>query len=1183
MFWRRAQVGVQETLGSGGELEATENSGVRRPGPVVAVPYCLCVITLIACSILPPRLAPTVWLGPPSSTAEVPGQLEAEIDGKFTGGELPCNDGGVSGKWYLDGVYAGRPQWTDLNGHHLRWQAKAVVNASAWAFGLDDPASVPGVEAYGEAYAFLPRTTTSACSSTVRVEPRYPEPGGEALAARQIQWNIAQWNPQSACAGQLCPSVCSGSGTSTQECCLPPGDYILNCFTSSATGGWGPGEYLRMGGRDRCTRFENGESTLKFRVGPGGIPAHADAGSMLPSLSSVWHCHNRAAHAGDTYDGNDDVVHTDHDATFDDIERHVELTPSNMLPLGSTFRPPPWYSFGLTAAQWVSYVRLLCTCVLLTHCIFAFRISRLTPAARGEPDSSDETSDEDNLRAWVIQSLLFGYLGYRLHRFHLGSLQSRVTALMRSPEWLISDETEYIGALRRLRMIKSIGAPPMTVLPLETLVKVGRIPRSDEGYTVDAEQLMKKAGRKGITPDDPKDESMLDEQGQDRLNLTGQPIRARSLRFGLHIVFVSHRWLSVDHPDDAACTKARALIEFGQWLGGGLGIGQIAFWIDFSSVDQTKDIEQGTTALPLYLSTARNIVCYETEDYDQRSWCRLERVMAYAFSFNGKQPFTIKRGFANARQKPRIEVRLLADPLSADSCLTVAADQSIISALSSFSTQSTAFTFHSWTLKELAGLYLSRRPLPIIGGSLMIAFMVLFWPWVILNLVQITSVAGMALLGGSFWIGLATFYYRTASPFVRPSPRLGASEVEVRTLSPKLNPQAAMQRLFSKYADGEANARISQDAYAQFLTDVQYGHGHDKTVEGRKIGRITMLYVAFCFVLFTVALSPIVWESMMEFWMVWVMPWWVIAGMIIPMMYIKYPKDVCPFGSAYFNKNRCDSKLWMAHCRHLHPVKTSIFAKSELTILMKAGLDLKQFKRWYVRFNRSLIEDYSLCFQLDKHVVSELFTREISEEDCCAICFDPLDMDGVASRTPQKLPTCGHSFHKGCLALMSKTTQEIKSNCPVCRQPFEMQLATLESLTPDPSMRASSVSNPVHSMLVTERQAPPPAVAAASAVAHADTATSSEDGESSSEESGSSSSSSSTEEEEEEEEEEEDLEQELRTQLGQLRLGGLQQRATKLGVDAMQLAHALDQDAPKKAMINLIVQTVLSPGSAPTV
>jgi hypothetical protein len=113
----------------------------------------------------------------------------------------------------------------------------------------------------------------------------------------------------------------------------------------------------------------------------------------------------------------------------------------------------------------------------------------------------------------------------------------------------------------------------------------------------------------------------------------------------LRIVFVSHRWLGANglHPDDAAGTKAKALLQFGQWLSGQRGVGEVAFWIDYTSIDQ-DNTGDGLAALPLYMATSRCIVCYETDDFERRAWCRLERLMAVSVSGNGHEPYVIRAG-----------------------------------------------------------------------------------------------------------------------------------------------------------------------------------------------------------------------------------------------------------------------------------------------------------------------------------------------------------------------------------------------------------------------------------------------------------------------------------------------------------------------------------------------------------
>ena len=47
------------------------------------------------------------------------------------------------------------------------------------------------------------------------------------------------------------------------------------------------------------------------------------------------------------------------------------------------------------------------------------------------------------------------------------------------------------------------------------------------------------------------------------------------------------------------------------------------------------DRERGIEALPAYVAASTDMLCFETPDYGDRAWCRLERAVAYAFMFSG--------------------------------------------------------------------------------------------------------------------------------------------------------------------------------------------------------------------------------------------------------------------------------------------------------------------------------------------------------------------------------------------------------------------------------------------------------------------------------------------------------------------------------------------------------------------
>ena len=87
-------------------------------------------------------------------------------------------------------------------------------------------------------------------------------------------------------------------------------------------------------------------------------------------------------------------------------------------------------------------------------------------------------------------------------RDELRPLLERVASLLQSVEWRVADETVYSGCMQRLRMMTAIGAPPMTVLPLQTLAELGRIPRSSEGAGVEAEGLLQRSASSMKAPDD---------------------------------------------------------------------------------------------------------------------------------------------------------------------------------------------------------------------------------------------------------------------------------------------------------------------------------------------------------------------------------------------------------------------------------------------------------------------------------------------------------------------------------------------------------------------------------------------------------------------------------------------------------------------------------------------------------
>src|SRR5262249_50772976 len=181
----------------------------------------------------------------------------------------------------------------------------------------------------------------------------------------------------------------------------------------------------------------------------------------------------------------------------------------------------------------------------------------------------------------------------------LEALWARVSAV------LSADNFREIasGFDRRSLMLlaNACGGPPMRLLHWRRLVELGRLPHSDEGEAVDAI-----AG----------------------IDHFGAP--------EVEVFMVSHRWLrpSLDrrglHPHGPRGGKARALCEFSlwrrAWVQNGHGfLPEIYYWIDYSCIDQART-EESIPLLPLWVACCERFLRIETPDYDERTWCRLERI-----------------------------------------------------------------------------------------------------------------------------------------------------------------------------------------------------------------------------------------------------------------------------------------------------------------------------------------------------------------------------------------------------------------------------------------------------------------------------------------------------------------------------------------------------------------------------
>jgi hypothetical protein len=148
----------------------------------------------------------------------------------------------------------------------------------------------------------------------------------------------------------------------------------------------------------------------------------------------------------------------------------------------------------------------------------------------------------------------------------------------------------------------------MRLLHWKKLVDLQRIPRSDERESVDAISGIDDFG----APD-------------------------------VEVFMVSHRWLrpSIDrtqaHPDGVGNEKAKTINEFSLWrrewvLKRHRFLPEIYYWIDFCCMDQSNT-EGAVPMLPLWIACCERFLRIETVDYEERTWCRVEPLLSYVFSF----------------------------------------------------------------------------------------------------------------------------------------------------------------------------------------------------------------------------------------------------------------------------------------------------------------------------------------------------------------------------------------------------------------------------------------------------------------------------------------------------------------------------------------------------------------------
>ena len=231
----------------------------------------------------------------------------------------------------------------------------------------------------------------------------------------------------------------------------------------------------------------------------------------------------------------------------------------------------------------------------------------------------------------------------------------RCEAVLRTRRWQTANTATRAGIERRLEMMREAGLPEMKVISARTIEQLGRIPRSTEGYAVNAIDAVRRHG--------------VDEFNYSKVAFAmfshrwKRPLWCEAL--GRDVAWGSDEHLharaagdAVGDPDDASHSKAKALVHWVEWfkrevaqiglMGTPSGtfntyslsphIEEVYFWIDWPCVDQTNPAA-GIAALPAYVSTCHVLVAAWTAEYANRAWCRVELLTAQAFMKNGDRIF----------------------------------------------------------------------------------------------------------------------------------------------------------------------------------------------------------------------------------------------------------------------------------------------------------------------------------------------------------------------------------------------------------------------------------------------------------------------------------------------------------------------------------------------------------------
>eukprot|EP00286_Rhodomonas_abbreviata_P020705 CAMPEP_0181291934 /NCGR_PEP_ID=MMETSP1101-20121128/2235_1 /TAXON_ID=46948 /ORGANISM="Rhodomonas abbreviata, Strain Caron Lab Isolate" /LENGTH=396 /DNA_ID=CAMNT_0023396365 /DNA_START=174 /DNA_END=1360 /DNA_ORIENTATION=- len=289
------------------------------------------------------------------------------------------------------------------------------------------------------------------------------------------------------------------------------------------------------------------------------------------------------------------------------------------------------------------------------------------------------------------------------------ALSDKCEQMLQSKEWNTADTKTIGGLVTRLKLFKEYGLPSMRVVSHDTLARLGRIPRSNEGFQEDALAAVESCGA----------------------SVTGAP------KAGL--TFLSHRWKrpnwceemeqdvewgspareeakqrghSVGDPDDAAHSKARDVIQHGRWFkrrmeaheytprkdlrkyfGAAVSIHpRMYYWIDWACTDQDYP-GPDMAALPAYVGACSLMIAVRSPGYDERAWCRVELLMGYAFSFTGNRVLELPEGFEDSDQKGVEESKMVV-PDPEEGQLSNPSDMAVVRSLRDVAQRST--TFKCW-------------------------------------------------------------------------------------------------------------------------------------------------------------------------------------------------------------------------------------------------------------------------------------------------------------------------------------------------------------------------------------------------------------------------------------------------------------------------------------------------------